>query len=331
MLRLMRFFAAVAIPRSGWGAPPTLLLLCGIAAALPVGIALAAKMPPAPTVPIDHIVLIYQENHSFDNLFGEFPGADGIPKNAAEGVQVERSGLPYPRLPTVQDGKNSDRRFPANLPNRPFPLLSYVALRDTIPDPIHSFYRNQLQIAGGVGSGYVAWGTTGALPMGYYETRRLPIYRIAREYTVLDHFFQAAFGGSFLNHMWLVASQTPSWAHPPADWVAEPLLDENGRLVGLRRDGKVTPDSYVVGTVEGESAPHRPSTPKDHLLPPLTMPTIGDRLSDAGISWAWYSGGWRDAISGRPAPTFQFHHQPFAYFSRYGPDSRSRFHRRRAG
>nr|WP_246189460.1 alkaline phosphatase family protein [Methylacidimicrobium cyclopophantes] len=283
-----------------------------------------ARAAPVPSVPIDHIVLLYQENHSFDNLFGEFPDAEGIPRTAAVGVQVDRFAVPYKRLPPVQEAGTPDHRFPPNLPNRPFPLLSYVSLRDLIPDPIHSFYRNQLQIAGGVGSGYVAWGTTGALPMGYYETQRLPIYRIAREYTVLDHFFQAAFGGSFLNHMWLVSAQTPSWAHPPADWIAEPVFDESGNLIGLRRDGKVTPDGYVVGTVEGQIAPHHPATPIDHLLPPLTMPTIGNRLSEAGVRWAWYSGGWRDAVAGRPPPTFQFHHQPFAYFARYGPGSAER-------
>src|SRR5260370_34089861 len=52
-------------------------------------------------------------------------------------------------------------------------------------------------------------------------------------------------------------------------------------------------------------------------MPLLTNPTIGDRLSEKGISWAWYSGGWNDAIAGHPDPLFQFHHQPFAYFARY--------------
>jgi len=48
------------------------------------------------------------------------------------------------------------------------------------------------------------------------------------------------------------------------------------------------------------------------------MPTIGDRLTAKGIDWAWYSGGWDDALSGKPDPLFQFHHQPFAFFKNYG-------------
>jgi acid phosphatase len=69
-----------------------------------------------------------------------------------------------------------------------------------------------------------------------------------------------------------------------------------------------------------------PSTPPgidpSLLLPAQAMPTIGDRLSAKGLTWAWYSGGWNDAIAGDAAKmksnAFQFHHQPFAYFASYG-------------
>src|SRR5262249_33163618 len=39
--------------------------------------------------------------------------------------------------------------------------------------------------------------------------------------------------------------------------------------------------------------------------------------NDAGVTWAWYSGGWSDALAGGPDPLFQFHHQPFAYYYYY--------------
>ncbi len=35
------------------------------------------------------------------------------------------------------------------------------------------------------------------------------------------------------------------------------------------------------------------------------------------MNWAWYSGGWTQALAGNPDPLFQFHHQPFAYFTKY--------------
>ncbi|HWM76282.1 MAG TPA: alkaline phosphatase family protein, partial [Methylomirabilota bacterium] len=52
--------------------------------------------------------------------------------------------------------------------------------------------------------------------------------------------------------------------------------------------------------------------------------TIGDRLSDARVSWAWYSGGWNDALAGNPDRLFQFHHQPFAYFRQFGDGTAAR-------
>ncbi len=303
--------------------PRLLLSILALALSPFYGRAAGSALPSPGEAPIDYVILIYQENRSFDNLLGTLPGADGLSQAGAAAVQVDRSGVPYRTLPRVVEEKSGqpDLRFPQDLPNRPFPLLSYVSLRDLTPDPTHSFYHCQLQIAGGANNKYVAWGTTGALPMGYYQTERLPIFPLAREYTVLDHFFQAAFGPSFLNHMWLISCLTPHWNQPPAEWVAEPVFDGAGRLAGLRKDGRITPDGYVVGSVQGAQAPHDPKLPQDHLLPPLSAPTIGDRLTEAGVSWAWYSGGWRDAVAGHPAPTFRFHHQPFAYFARYAPES----------
>jgi phospholipase C len=46
------------------------------------------------------------------------------------------------------------------------------------------------------------------------------------------------------------------------------------------------------------------------------------------VSWAWYAGGWNDAIAGRPATLFQFHHQPFASVARYAPGTPGRGHRK---
>src|SRR5262249_36764572 len=88
-------------------------------------------------------------------------------------------------------------------------------------------------------------------------------------------------------------------------------------------------------------------------LPLQSAPTIGDRLSDATVNWAWYAGGWSNAdgdvdapgwtngpgsqcsdpnvLSGAkntncPDALFQFHHQPFSYFAAYGPGSPGRQH-----
>jgi acid phosphatase len=73
-----------------------------------------------------------------------------------------------------------------------------------------------------------------------------------------------------------------------------------------------------VNTIFSVYQPHPSSiTDQRRLLPAQTLPTIGDRLSAKNVSWAWYSGGWNDALAGKPDSSFQYHHQPFAYFSNF--------------
>jgi phospholipase C len=60
------------------------------------------------------------------------------------------------------------------------------------------------------------------LVMGHYDTRQLPIYdylhsAVAPPYAIADSFFQGAFGGSYLNHQWLIAAATPTWPSAVAD------------------------------------------------------------------------------------------------------------------
>jgi len=91
------------------------------------------------------------------------------------------------------------------------------------------------------------------------------------------------------------------------------------------KDGAVTPDRYVVNTAYSIFQPHPANEGQpERLVPPQTMPTIGDRLSARGITWAWYSGGWDDALGGKPDKTFQYHHQPFAYFAAYADGTPAR-------
>jgi phospholipase C len=73
------------------------------------------------------------------------------------------------------------------------------------------------------------------------------------------------------------------------------------------------------------NTPHPASvTDPTMLVPQQTAPTSGDRLNDAGVSWAWYSGGWDNAVIGHADPLFQFHHQPFAFYANYADDTPGR-------
>src|SRR6266511_4282994 len=74
---------------------------------------------------IEHIVVIYAENRSFDHLYGLFPGADGIAQATAEQkTQLDRDDSPLSHLPPVwkQGTREPDPRFPGQLPNGPFRL-----------------------------------------------------------------------------------------------------------------------------------------------------------------------------------------------------------------
>src|SRR5690348_4246800 len=256
---------------------------------------------------LQHIVVIYLENHSFDNLYGEFAGANGISNAGDHARQVDRDGKPYGVLP-----RPPGTAFPANLPNAPFSIEKYVPLNAKTPDLVHRFYQEQAQIDDGRMDRFAAISDAKGLVMGYYHTKNLPLADEAAKNTLCDNFFHGAFGGSFLNHIFFVALQAPRFANAASSMKAQ--LDANGNVV---RDGAVTPDGFAVNTVFTANSPHPSSASRSTLMPNQTMPTIGDRLSEKNVSWVWYSGGWNDAVAGRAPRLFQYHHQPFAYFANY--------------
>jgi phospholipase C len=149
------------------------------------------------------------------------------------------------------------------------------------------------------------------------------------------------------------------------------VLDENGKLKKMpgspsARDGgvktytsglggQVSPDGYSVNTTQPPYQPSGIAPAKDGSLdladpvgseriglplPPQTQKTIGDTLSAKGVSWAWYAGGWNEALKDGSRPpemkrnviytrahgalNFQPHHQPFNYFARFAPGTKDR-------
>lgn len=265
---------------------------------------------------VKHVVVIYLENHSFDNLYGTFAGANGLNNASPQNItQVDATGTPYGVLPAIP----GTSAFPTNLPNNIFNIDQYVANDQATPDVLHRYYQEQMQIDGGKMDKFALFNNTAGLSQGYYNTNLLPLLSIAQKYTLCDNFFHSAFGGSFLNHMWLIAAASPVFPNAPANIVAK--IDTSGKLVS---DGAVTPDGYVVNTSFSVNAPHPSTAVPATLVPNQTLPTIGDRLSKKNISWAWYSGGWNDALAGAPAATFQFHHQPFIYFSTYADGTQAK-------
>jgi acid phosphatase len=326
---------------------------------------------------VRNVVVIYLENRSFNNLFADFPGlAQPLAElPAAASAQKDRDGSVLLALPKIWGGMVPARQNLGgkdyiikedeiqHLPNAPFklsdaqgkPLPEGLVTRDLV----HNFYHNQMQINGGKNDGFVAWGDSGALVMGHYgETQKnLGLYQIAREFTLCDNFFMGAFGGSYLNHQFLISGRTPEFfnaAETPARKKIAVLEDgPQGVRLAVAPDspksaldgkpkfvnnGPITPDGYAVNTM---APPYQPSwvkpapggeatmaDPMDpSVLPPQSYRTIGDLLSERKVSWAWYGGAWQAALDGRgegSRPNFQHHHQPFNYFKQFGPGTAAR-------
>jgi acid phosphatase len=187
---------------------------------------------------IDTIVVIYAENRAFDNLYGNFPGAHGLSDVVnrdgrplpAYVPQIDRDGSVLPTLPPTWRGVTAAGITPvvteaqsAGLPNAPFAIehaftaQSNAALSSSTVtrDLVHRFFEHQMQIDGGKNDGFAAWSDAGGLVMGHYDSSQSALYRLAQEFVLADNFFQGAFGGSFLNHQYLICACAPEY--PNAD------------------------------------------------------------------------------------------------------------------
>ena len=311
---------------------------------------------------IDHIVVIYEENHSFDNLYGGWEGVDGLGNaDAAHTTQVGQNGTAYtclmqndvnlasPPLPADCSDSTTGSTFTSHFTNQPFRIDDYIApTAKTCPAPgvfaahgvlaptgleggctedlVHRYYQEQYQLDGGKQDRYVTGSDAVGLTMGNYDTKALPVYAYLHgkhhpKYVIADRFFQSAFGGSFLNHQWLVAARTPTWPGAPNDGGANdlhsivngdgmptsyPLYNGGTGLKDTQLTASCTPPSgttpagvvcgdYAVNTTQPPYQPYAPGTAATRRLPAQTAPTIGDRLSAKGVDWAWYSGGWSNA------------------------------------
>jgi phospholipase C len=219
-------------------------------------------------------------------------------------------------------------------------------------DLVHRFYQEQYQIDGGRQDRYVTGSDAAGLSMGRYRTEDLPIYRYlhsrgAPNYVVADRFFQGAFGGSFLNHQWLIAARAPvdtgtanlyskvddfgmPRSYPPLYQATRPAAElADGPLTvacpGGGNDESRACGRFAVNTMQPASPPAGGGAVLP-LIDDSVYPNIGDRMTAAGVTWNWYSGGWDDAEAGHPGPTFQYHHQPFNYFAAYAPGTPGRAH-----
>ena len=282
---------------------------------------------------IQNVVVIYAENHSFDNMYGLFPGANGISRATPEQTtQLDHDGKPLPELIVFGHDGKPDAKYP-RMPNKPFRIDAPPVSRpptQIVPSPVHLFYHNQEQINGGKNNMFAAMSTVGGWTMGHYDGSQFKMWQWAKDYTLADNFFMAAFGGSYMNHQYLICACAPDHKNAP-DFMRS-KLDSQGKLAKLPDSpsatvgavkvisggigGQVTPDGYSVNTTQPPYQPSGVPPTKEGArelanpagvmrgninlgepLPPQTNKTIGDTLSAKGVSWAWYAGGYRAALA----------------------------------
>ena len=177
---------------------------------------------------------------------------------------------------------------------------------------------------------FVTFSDNGGLVFSNFNATNLPEGQLAQQYTMDDMLFHSAFGGSFLNHQYLIAAAAPPWTQPlptSSKTFVSNISDPNDPSFN---DGNLTADGkFAVNTTFSVNI-HPNGVAADQLMQnindsdptkPGYTPTIGDRLDKAGVAWKWYSGGWDNAVNGNPDPLFQFHHQAFAYYQNYASET----------
>jgi len=213
---------------------------------------------------IDHIIFIIQENHSFDNYFGTYPGANGFPAGIALPVSPKQDEWVFPfhldidqNVMLVGDelppGISDPEQLEGNV-SQPFHLSSESLGRDLS----HSWQVAHLAYDNGKMDGFV-YAEGSILTMGYYDRSDIPNYwSYADNFVLADNFFSSLMGPSFPNHLY-IASGNNGPVDINASWIYEKGIINN---VG----------DPTLSTLD------------------LSWSTLAEQLSEANISWKWYDG-----------------------------------------
>jgi phospholipase C len=203
---------------------------------------------------IRHVFVILQENHTFDNYFGTFPGADGIPAGLQVPVNPADSGqgavapwlLTAPRTPDLDHG-----------------LASAIAAYD-----------------GGKMDGFVKAQLDRNLPgdysLGYYDSSQLPQYwYLAHQYVLGDRFFSSALGGSLVNHQYWVAARSSGFGESiPAAGITMPTIFD--RLEDANQSWRFYIKNYDPTITFHNQGVENSKASESAWVPLLTMPAFVD-------------------------------------------------------
>jgi phospholipase C len=203
-------------------------------------------------IPIKHIIIIFQENHAFDNYFGTFPNATGIPGSTCMPINLANSSKgcvkPYPNTNAVDPGAAHGW------------MASHTAFDNGRMD---GFLVEENQ--SDVNNNYSL--------MSYYNNVTIPYYwDLAENYTLLDHMFSSALSSSQPNHWYEIAGQTPN-ASLRAYYVCS---SSKNTIVSI-----FSTTEYC----NGQASPQG----DEYLKEANNITTMADKLQARNISWKYYS------------------------------------------
>jgi phospholipase C len=135
--------------------------------------------------PIKHIIIIMQENHAFDNYFGTYTGANGLPKNVCMPLDPDHATYNCVR-----------------------PFLSTNVSPADMP---HGYLSSQIANNNGKMDGFMLAESENNNTMSYYDNKTIPYYwDLAKHYVLADNFFSSVSSYSLPNHWYAIAGQAPT-------------------------------------------------------------------------------------------------------------------------
>jgi phospholipase C len=148
---------------------------------------------------IKHVIVIMQENRSFDSYFGTYPGADGIPM---------RNGVPTVCVPDPATGSCVRPFHDPMLSNGGGPHSAPAALADIDRGTMNGFIAQAEKSKRHCGDSLdpECTGLRRLDVMGYHDRREIPNYwTYARDFVLQDHLFEPNYGWSLPSHLWMVS------------------------------------------------------------------------------------------------------------------------------
>jgi phospholipase C len=244
---------------------------------------------------IQHVIYIVQENHSFDNYFGTYPGARGIPSSllvlSNPGQKNSTAVAPYllsdnQPIYLVGDELPEGISDPAQLAaNSSSPYLPHHLSSESSPVLTNAWAASHVAYDNGKMDGFISAQGGNAQTMGYYDRSDIPYYwDYADHFVLADNFFSSLLGPTFPNHLYIASGAA-------------------GPIKGLNNY-----DWIVNGTIVGDLGG---SYPYDKLS--LSWSTLAQELTAKNTTWNWYDGD-PDPTSGSAwnvLPLFSyFQHNP---------------------